>query len=141
VLRKVTWRSWAVIAVLVGLWVLAGFRWSGNGRVSADLYATGLTAAFCAPFVFAAVYTATGNKWWRNDVGTSLVLVTFAMLPIAGPLALTFWFWGGVLTTSVMAWIEIGGPFASALLLCWLSFVWLRIHRDGNGAAGEEGEP
>lgn len=137
-LKRVTWRSWAALAVLLGAYTGLGFAYGSNGTVEADIYKWGLLAASFAPLVFIAVYTASGAKWYRNDIGSALVQAALCMIPIAGPLAWVFWVNHGVLTTSLLAWVEVSGPALSALAMLRLCYVFLRIHRDGNGKKGDD---
>jgi hypothetical protein len=138
-LKQVTWRSWAVLAVLLGADVCLGFWLSGNGTVEELLYKWGLLALTVAPLLFMAVYTATGNKWWANDVGSALAVLAFGITWTAWPLAYVFWFLHGMLTVSWLAWIEVSGPALVSLAILRLCYVFARIHRAGNGNDKPEG--
>lgn len=130
-LRKVTWRSWAGVAVVLAAYVSLGFWLGGNDHVEAMIYKWGLLAATVAPLAFVGVYAASGNRFWTNDVGTALVQASLCMIPIAGPLAYVFWVDNGMLTGSLLAWVEVSGPVLSTLAMLRLCWVFLRIHRDG----------
>lgn len=130
-LRRVTWRSWAGLALVLGAYVGAGFWLGHDAAIEEMVYKWGLLAASVAPFALVAVYAASGNKFWRNNVGTALVQAALCMVPVAGPLAYVFWVDNGLLTSSLLAWIEVSGPVLSALALLRLCWVLLRIHRDG----------
>ena len=132
-LKQVTWRSWAALAVLVGADVGLGYWLSSNGTVEELLYKWGLLALTVAPLLLVAIYAASGNQFWRNDVGSALVVLAVGITWTAWPLAYTFWFLHGMLTVSWLAWIEVSGPALVALAILRLCYVFLRIHRDGNG--------
>lgn len=131
------WRLWAGIAAGAALWAAAGFWLSGNGSVEAWLYRIGLTIAAVAPLMFVAIYTWIGLRtdvpaaWWRDELGTMLVIAALTLVPIAAPLAYVFWFMGGQLHQSWLAWLEVSGPCVSAvawLRLCWM---WLVLANGG----------
>ena len=137
-IRKVTWRFWAVLAAALVAYAALGYWWSGNGTAEAWLYRIGLTAATVMPVAFVAVYSAAA-RWWRNEVGSALCLSALAVVPTVAPLAYAFWFDGGVLTSSWLAWLAVSGPALSALALGRMSFVWWRLYRSGR--LGGQGEP
>lgn len=132
-LRAVTWRSWAAIAAILCAYIGLGFWFSSNGTAEELLYKWGLTALAVAPVVLMSVYLASGNRFWRNDVGAAIAVLSFGLTWTAWPLAYTFWFLHGMLTTSWLAWIEVSGPALIALAVLRLCYVFLRYHRDGNG--------
>ena len=129
-MRPITWRFWAGSLALVGAYFLLGAWFSSNAEVEANLYKWGLLGAAAAVTIFIAIYTGMGlrgyGKWWRNDAGTNLVLVQIATLPVTVPLAWVFWVDHGVLTNTWLAWIEVGGPCFSTILLIWRSQIWIR---------------
>lgn len=133
-LRKVTWHSWAALVAGLAAYGVLGWWWSSNGTVEAWLYRIGLTAAAVVPVLFVCVYTAKA-PWWRNEIGASLVVAALSLVPIAGPLAYVFWFEGGVLTSSWLAWLEVSGPCVSALAWLRLCYVWLRVSRSSTEEA------
>jgi hypothetical protein len=96
-----------------------------------------LLVAALAPIGFAVSYAASGQKWWQNDFGTRLVLIEAALIPMAGVLAVVFWFFHGLLNTPVMAWIEIGSPWWSAGMLIWQSRAFVRMAREDREARGD----
>lgn len=134
--RRVTWRSWAGLAVALAVYVGLGLWLGHDGAMEALIYKWGLLAATAAPLAFVGVYAATGNRFWGNDVGTALVQASLCMVPVAAPLAWVFWADGGRLTSSLLAWVEVSGPVLSALAMLRLCWVFLRIHRDGKGRDG-----
>lgn len=137
-------RAWAWAAVLAGVYAGCGYWLSGNGTVEEWLYRIGLLAATVAPLLFAGIYTVYGlrgaAKWWRNPIGTALVQAALTLVPIAGPLAWVFWFQGGMLTATWLAWLEVSGPVVSALAWLRLCVLWVRLRQAGklprNGQAG-----
>lgn len=136
-LKRVTWRSWAVLAILLGAYVGLGFAYGSNGLAEATIYKWGLLGAALAPLAFVAVYAGSGAKPWRNDVGAALIQAALCMIPIAGPLAWVFWVNHGVLTTSLLAWIEVSGPVLSSLAMLRLCWVVTRIQRHGKNGDGD----
>ena len=136
-LQRMTWRGWTPIAVILGAYLGLGFGLSDDGRLESLLYRYGLLGASVIPVLFAVLYTALGfrgaTKWWTNTLGTGLVLASLTLVPITWPLAWVFWFDGGNLRQSWLAWVEVSGPVLSALAWLVLCFIFLRIHRDGNG--------
>jgi hypothetical protein len=113
-----------------------------NGAVEEWLYRVGLTAATVIPVLFAGIYTYFGltgpAKWWRNPIGTSLVIAALTLVPIAGPLAWVFWVDNGVLTSSWLAWVEVAGPVVSALAWLRLCGLWLWLHSAGVAESRQE---
>ena len=132
-LRRTTWRFWAALAAGLGAYGVLGFWLSSNGTAEELLYKWGLLALTVAPVILVAVYVATGNRFWTNDVGSALAVLAFGITWTAWPLAYVFWFLGGMLTVSWLAWIEVSGPALVALAILRLCYVFLRYHRDGNG--------
>lgn len=137
-LKRVTWRSWTGLVAVLGAYIGLGFAYggSGHGNVEAGIYKWGLLAATFAPLVFVAVYTLSGARWWRNDLGSALVKSALCMIPIAGPLAYVLWVDHGMLTTSLLAWIEVSGPVLSTLAMLRLCWVFMRVHRDSKSGDG-----
>lgn len=146
-MRRVTWRTWAWLAVFAGIYAGCGFWLNGNGTVEEWLYRIGLLSASVAPLLFTAIYTAFGMtgaaKWWRNPIGTALVQAALTLVPIAGPLCWVFWMDDGNLTSSWLAWIEVSGPVVSALAWLRLCVLWVRLRGAGrlprNGTSRQEG--
>ena len=133
-LRIVTWRSWAALGALLAIYIGCGFWLSSNGTAEELLYKWGLLALTVAPLLLIAIYGASGNRFWGNDIGSALAVLAFGITWTAWPLAYVFWFLHGMLTVSWLAWIEVSGPALVALAILRLCFVFLRIHRDGNGS-------
>ena len=135
-LKRTTWRSWTALTVTLGAYGVLGFWLSSSGTAEELLYKWGLLALTIAPLLFIAIYAATGNRFWQNDVGSALAVLAFGITWTAWPLAYVFWFLHGMLTVSWLAWIEVSGPALVALAILRLCWVFLRIHRDGNGSNG-----
>ena len=133
--RTITWRAWAVQGACVAGYAGLGYWLAGDGVVEEWIYRIGLTAATAAPLLFVTTYTAfglassrPGAKWWRTSLGSALVVAALSLVPIAGPLAWVFWFQGGMLRGSWLAWIEVSGPCVSALAWLRVCQIWLRVH-------------
>ena len=130
-LHRVTWRTWALVAAILAVYVVLGWVWLGSdGAAEAWIYRVGLTGAALMPFVFAGVYTATRRKWWTNDVGSVLVQTALCLVPICGPLAYVFWFRGGSLTNTMVAWLAVSGPALAAIALTRLAYIFWRIAKE-----------
>lgn len=127
--REVTWRSWAVLGAAAAVYGVLGWWLSSNGTAEAWIYRIGLTAAPAAALLFAAAYAVVARGWWRNDVGANLVRIALAAVPTTVPLAYVFWFNGGMLTSSWLAWLAVSGPAVSALFMTRASWIWYRIGR------------
>jgi hypothetical protein len=138
-LKRVTWRYWAVPSVLFAVYIVLGLTWTPSPGAETWTYKIGTLGATFAPLLLVVIYQASGNKWWRNDVGSALVQLALGITIIAGPLAWASWLHGGSITGGMAAWLEIAGPVlvtTAILRLCW---VFARIHRDGNGSSEEKG--
>jgi hypothetical protein len=141
---KPGWRLWAGIGAAIGAYLLAGFWGQNLAGIEEWLYRTGLTAATVLPAVFAAIYTRIGlaarrhggEGWWEDEIGTSLVMAGLSHLPVTGPLGWVFWFDGGNLRSSWIAWVEVAGPALCALAWLRLCWVWWRISRASRQQAG-----
>ena len=137
-LRRVTWRSWAVLATLLALYTGCGFWLSSSGTAEYQLFKWGLTVLTFAPLILMSVYAATGNRFWANDLGSIIAVLAFGLTWMAWPLAYTFWFLHGRLRTSWLGWIEVSGPAVIGLAVLGLCYVFLRYHREGNGRGSSE---
>ena len=137
-LKRITWRSWAVIAAVLGAYTALGLLLGGDGAVEEALYKWGLLGASIAPFVLTGVYAATGNKFWRNDVGSAIVQVKLCIVLFAAPLAWVFFFQGGMLKPGFVAWAEVSAPALVTLALLRLCWVFWRVHRHGGADNGNE---
>jgi len=128
--RRVTWRVWAGVAVVLVSYVVLGLWFRNDGVFEEQLYRWGLVSLTFSPVILLGGYTVTGNKWWRNAVGTSLGLLAFGITWMAWPLAWTFLFWNGMLRPGWVAWTEVSGPAVISLAALW--FTEVNIHLDFN---------
>lgn len=130
---KTTRRQWTGLILGIALYVAFGYYWSGNGNIEEWLYRIGLTAATMIPLLFTGIYTFFGlsagpsAKWWRQSLGTALVLAALSVVPITAPLAIVFWFYHGMLTATWLAWLEVSGPVLSALAWLRITQLWVRM--------------
>jgi hypothetical protein len=136
-MHRVRWWFWVICAVLIAVYLLAGYEWSDHAPVN-DMFDIGAIGTFCAAAFFVALYSVLGffgpAKWWRNDVGTMLVLAVAALLPVTGPLAWAVVFNNGMLVAPLPVWIEIGGMYASCLMILGLSWLWFRYRHEQAGS-------
>jgi hypothetical protein len=136
-LKRVTWRSWAVPGVLFAVYIVLGLTWTPGGSALEWTYKAGTLGATLAPLLLVAVYSASA-KWWRNDVGMALVQLALSITVIAAPLAWASWLDHGSITGGMVAWLEIAGPVLVTLAILRICSVFIRIRRDGNGHGSHE---
>jgi hypothetical protein len=137
-LRRVTWRSWGVPGFLFAVYIVLGLTWTPGGSAEEWTYKIGTIGATFAPLLLVVIYSASGNRWWENDIGSALVQLALSIVIIAGPLAWASWLDGGSITGGMVAWLEIAGPVLVTLAILRICYVFLRIHRDGNGHGSHE---
>lgn len=130
--------AWIIGAVLLAAYVAAGFAWSSNGAVLTGMSKWVFVADSISPALFIVVYTLIGfshsgraGRWWKNDIGVTLVWAKAAIIAESAVLAWTFLFHGGQLTGPLAAWIFLGGPIAASLIILWRTFIFVRIWREG----------
>lgn len=128
--RRVTWRLWAGLAIVCVSYVILGIWFKNDGGLEQPLFKWGLIALTFAPVLLLISYTASGNKWWKNEVGGSLGLLSFGLIWMAWPLAWTFVFWNGLLRPGWVAWTEVSGPAVIALAALWFTWVNVRLDHD-----------
>jgi len=138
VLKRVTWRSWALLGVLFAVYIALGLTWTPSGGAAEWVFRVGSLGATFAPLLLVAIYTATGNHWWSNDVGSAIVQLALSIPIITGPLAWSAWLDAGSITGGMVAWMEIAGPVLVTLAILRLCFVFVRIHRGGNGKSSSD---
>ena len=128
-MRRVDRRFWVAAAMLAAAYTVAGFAWGKTAPLN-DLYDVAGVGTFCAAVLFITVYTVQGlrgpAKWWRNDIGTSLVIAKVGIAAITGPIAFAVIWNHGLINTQWWAWAEIGGTYMCGLAVLWLSWLWLR---------------
>lgn len=138
-MRRISWQFWLIAAAVVAAYVVAGF-WFNHSAPANLMYDIGTVGTCVAAVLFIAVYTILGlrgpAKWWRNDVGTCLVLAVGSMLPHMGPLAWAVIFNHGMLIAPWPVWIELGGTFLSGLMILAMALLWLSSPRSRTGNGG-----
>jgi hypothetical protein len=141
-LKDATWRSWALPGALLAVFIVLGLTWHASGSTENWIFKIGTLGATFAPLILTGIYMATGNAFWRNDLGTALVQSLLSIVVIVAPLCWAVWANHGSITGGLVAWLEISGPLLAALTILRLCYVFLRIHREGNGkhsSSREEG--
>ena len=135
-LKKVSWRSWAGPGLLFAIYFILGFFWFPKGSSVEWIFKVGTLGATFAPLALIGIYTATGNKWWANNIGTALVQLALSIPVITGPLAWSAWLDNGSITGGEVAWLEIAGPVLVTLAILRLCWVFYRYHKppEGNGS-------
>lgn len=140
-MRHPGWRLLAVVMAGAAVWAAGGLWLSGNGTTETWLYRCGLTVATVAPVLLVAIYTWIGlygrvaAAWWRDEIGTALVIAALSLVPITGPLAVALWFYNGKLAPGWLSWLEVSGPVVSALAWLRLCWMWLRLSRSRPGGS------
>ena len=139
-LRRTTWRSWALPAVLLVVFAVLGLTWNPSGDVADWIYKIGTLGATFSPVLLTGIYAASGNRFWANDLGTALVQSLLSIVVIVAPLCWAVWADHGSITGGLVAWLEIAGPLLAAMTILRLCWVFARIHREGNGTSGSKEE-
>jgi hypothetical protein len=137
-LKRTTWRSWALPGGLLAAAIVLGLTWNPSGPVDDWIFKIGTLGASAAPLLLTGIYSVTGNTWWRNDLGTALVQSLLSIVIITVPLAWAAWRDNGSITGGLVAWLEIAGPLLAAITILRLCYVFARIHREGNGHGSHE---
>ena len=141
-MKRVPGWLWASFGLVVVAYVSFGFtplaaRVNGN-----DFYNVASLTACGAAILFIATYTVAGflgyGKWWRNDVGSLLVLAVAATLPTSGLIAWAVLFHHGLVNTVQLAWILIGGTCLQAMMILGLDWIWIRSRFGSNGSKTAE---
>lgn len=127
--RKVTWYLWAGIGIVLTAYIVLGIWFRNYGSFENQLFKWGLIALTFAPVILMISYTFSGSKWWTNQVGSALALLSFGLTWMAWPLAWTFVFSKGVLLPGWVAWTEVSGPALIALAALWFTWVNIRLDR------------
>jgi hypothetical protein len=129
-LHPVRWPFWVVMAGGGVTWLLLGFNLPQQPANLNDILDVAMLCALGATLLFILIYTIAGltgpAKWWRNDVGTYLVLAITANLGLVVPVAFAVLFNHGHIDTWWWGWVWAGGFFLSATTLLFLSWLWLR---------------
>jgi hypothetical protein len=119
--------------VLTVAYSALGFAYSSHAGLELQLYKGVLIGLAVAAALFVAVYTVIGLKgaarWWKNDIGLTLVLKDVAIAFAVLPPILSIFFQFGRLTSDIAAWIDIGALGAASLIIFWRTWIWVRIAR------------
>ena len=138
-LKRVTWRYWAVPGALFAAYIALGLTWAPPGGTETWIYKTGMLGAALSPLTLIGIYWASGNRFWANDVGAVLVQLALSVSIITGPFAWALWLDNGRIAAPVVAWLEIAGPVLVTLAILRLCYIFLRIRhataRRGDGNA------
>lgn len=146
-MRPVSMWFWVILAACVAGWFASGIFLQGGNVPANDLFDVASLSAFAAALAFAVIYTVAGftgpAKWWKNDVGTYLVLAAVSVLFIVGPVSFAVMFHHGLIDTFWWVWAWIGGHFFGAVIWALLAGLWLRRRKTGgfNGAGRAAGPP
>lgn len=135
-LRRVTWRSWALPGALLAVFIILGLTWNPSGDQADWIYKIGTLGATLTPLLLVGIYGVSGNKFWTNDLGTALVQSLLSIVVIAGPLCWAIWIDHGLITGGLLAWLEVAGPVLVTLAILRLCWVFIRIHREAKSGGG-----
>jgi hypothetical protein len=137
-LGKVFWSAAALLTLGYALAYLVLPRTS-NLSVLADVATLGTCFGAVA---FIAIWTVLGfqgrAKWWRQDIGTVVVMLAFGYIPQTAVLAWAILFNHGSINTPFPAWMYVGGLLMSAITVVWASVVWLRNDAQLTRDAGQD---
>jgi len=138
--------AWIIGAVLLAAYIAMGFAWSSDGAVLTGMSQWVFVANSISPALFIIVYTLIGfshsgwaGRWWKTDLGLTLVWVKAAVIAQSGVLAWTFLFHGGQLTGPLAAWLFLGGPIAASLIIFWRTLIFIRIWHEGRSQPDQAG--
>lgn len=151
-ISPLTRRFWAVVIVLLGVYFAVGQSYTVQVHADLWLYRIGLSAAAILATLFISIWTTLAlfrraPRWWKTDLGASLVVFIASTIPGSGALAWVFDFQGGVLHEGWVAWIALNGPIVKTFALSWIAWLWLRQIRllraerkaDGNSTTRDVG--
>lgn len=95
--------------------------------MAVDLIEAGVWFAFACTVLFVVVYSAV-DRWWRHQVGWTMVGLDFALFLILVP-SLLHYVWGLNLGQPGFAWYYAGTLFASGLITLWRAWVicWVQV--------------
>lgn len=124
-------RAWlAVLAALLAYGVTGIFCYH-DVRLSVWLDKGATIALAFACVLFVAVYTVLGlrgrAKWWRNDIGMTLVIKTLCLAVALVPLIIAEFFTLSLLADEIAVWVITGALGTAAFMIFWRSWIWLRI--------------
>lgn len=128
-MKPIRWPFWAILAAGAVAWVILGFTLPQTINLN-DVFNVAALCCFFAALLFIVVYTVAGlagpAKWWRNNIGTYLVLAAGSVLAIVGPVAFAVLFHHGMIDTWWWAWSWVGGHFLGATMWALLGWLWVR---------------
>jgi hypothetical protein len=79
-------------------------------------------------------------SWWSNAIGRTIVIKDLLLIIAFIPSILSLFFRFSRLTSHVAAWLDVAMIGLIAPVMIWRTFVFWRIHRDGNGTNDEDQE-
>lgn len=128
-MKPIRWPFWAGLGTVAAAWLILGFTLPQTINLN-DVFNGVSLAAWGAAFLFIVVYTVAGMlgpaKWWRNNIGTFLVLAAVSVLTVVGPTAYAVLFNHGVIDTWWLAWSWVAGHFLTAAMWLSLALLWVR---------------
>jgi len=131
--KRVRRSFWFVLGGCIVLWIILGIALDPEKVPVDTLFDIVSLGAFFTSFAFVVVYTAAGligpkprSRWWKNEVGTYLVLAFASVMLIVGPPAFAVMFNGGLINTWWWAWCWIGGHAMAAIMIGSLAFLWIQ---------------
>ena len=137
-MKPIRWQFWAALGAAAVVWLVLGLTVPQQDINLNDVFNGVALAAFFSALAFCVVYTVAGllgpAKWWRNNIGTYLVLAAASVMAIVGPVAYAVLFHHGVIDTFWLGWAYVGGHFLAAVMWGLLALVWIR-NRPTNGAS------
>ena len=135
-MKPIRWPFWAILGAGAAAWLMLGFTLPQTINMN-DVFNGVALATFFAALAFIIVYTVAGlvgpAKWWRNNIGTYLVLAAASVLAIVGPVTYAVLFHHGVIDTWWLAWAYVGGHALAATMWLLLALLWARNRPAGNG--------
>lgn len=136
-MKPIRWPFWAAMGVLLAAWLVLGFTLPMRDVNLNDVFNVAALCVCGAALLFIIVYSIAGftgpAKWWRNNIGTYLILAAVSIILIVGPVAYAVLFRHGVIDTWWLAWTYVGGHFLAAIMWALLGWLWLR-GRPANGS-------
>lgn len=92
----------------------------------------GCLAAFLSLTGWVALYTRYA-KWWRSEIGRTLVIKTLLVALLLVPTALSLFFKFSRTTSYAAAWADAALIWLITPVMIWRSAVWHKIHKKGEG--------
>lgn len=124
---------WIGFGICAAVWVILGFVLESDDFPLNAVFDVASVAAFAVALAFVVVYTLAGFvgpkprvRWWKNELGTYLVLAKVSIMFIAGPTAFAVLFNNGLINTWWWAWTWTGGFFMAAVMVGGIVYMWIR---------------